>query len=95
VPSAEPCKDPKVSYSIPNVITANGDGLNDQFKLPDELVGSRLIILNRWGSQVYSNDAYKNDWSGGDLTTGVYYYTCTISKGCLGLNFKGLVTILR
>lgn len=95
VPSTEPCKDPKVSYNIPNVITPNGDGLNDQFKLPDELVGSRLIILNRWGSQVYSNDAYKNDWSGDDLTTGVYYYTYTLSKGCNDPSFRGPVTILR
>ncbi len=62
--------------SAPNVFTPNGDGLNDHFFIVNlgQYPASRLEVYNRWGRLVYESDYYKNDWDGGDLSDGVYYY---------------------
>lgn len=59
---------------IPNLITPNGDGLNDEFVIKGSFPGSTLHIYNRYGEQVYQADDYKNDWNSGSLSSGVYYY---------------------
>jgi gliding motility-associated-like protein/uncharacterized repeat protein (TIGR01451 family) len=68
---------------VPNVITPNGDGKNDVFRIdglelhPD----NTLSIFNRWGSEVYrSNGSYKNDWNGNGLNEGTYYYLLKIKE---------------
>ncbi|HEV8515192.1 MAG TPA: LamG-like jellyroll fold domain-containing protein, partial [Cyclobacteriaceae bacterium] len=59
---------------IPNVITPNGDELNQYFKVDETLVGNvSLVVMNRWGKEVYRSASYKNDWDGGGLSPGVYY----------------------
>ena len=65
----------------PNVITANGDGINDLFivKNLEDYDRISLQILNRWGNVVYENENYQNNWDGRDkggneLVEGVYYY---------------------
>ncbi len=47
---------------IPNTITPNGDGRNDQFKIPgiQRYPGSQLTVYNRWGNLVYQNKNYDN-----------------------------------
>jgi gliding motility-associated-like protein len=51
---------------IPDLITPNGDGVNDAF----EMIGlenyphNQLMIYNRWGNEVYLTDDYQNDWAG-------------------------------
>jgi len=62
--------------SIPNVFTPDGDGTNDVFEIRniDDYPEADLVILNRWGNVVYESTGYKNDWNGGDLTEGVYFY---------------------
>ncbi len=65
-----------------NVITPNGDGINDELIFPCLESGNHekteLIVFNQWGSQVYRSYDYKNDWSGTynrkDLPVGTYYY---------------------
>lgn len=79
--------------STPNVITPNGDTHNENFILRGVEPGSvSLLILNRWGKQVFYSDAYKNNWNGSNLADGVYYYT--VSGSCIK-NAKGSVTIIR
>ena len=87
--------------SIPNVITPNGDKLNDEFiigsKEYDNFLGyfpeTSVKIFNRWGNLVYESEKYKNDWRGGDLKEGVYYYEILVDKGeCV---FKGTLHILQ
>jgi gliding motility-associated-like protein len=69
-------------YLIPNLVTANNDGYNDTFKIPETSnLTNRLEIFNRWGAEVYSNNNYKNDWDGKDLSAGIYYYKLDI-EGC-------------
>lgn len=59
-----------------NVITPNGDGKNDKWILkninyyPDILVQ----VFNKLGDKVYERRGYQNDWDGGNLPSGMYYY---------------------
>lgn len=73
-------------FVVPNVITANGDGVNDYFIIAGLAPNSKLIILNRWGNLVYTSDNYSNNWDGRDksglyVTEGVYTYVLELPDG--------------
>ncbi len=56
---------------------------------------NKLIVFNRYGRLVFEASNYDNDWDGGNLPEGVYFYIleCT---GEFGIDtFKGSVTIFR
>jgi gliding motility-associated-like protein len=64
---------------IPSVITPNGDGKNDYFKISEIIGQVELIIFNRWGNEEYSNSNYLNDWAGRnnkgeELSNDTYFY---------------------
>ncbi|OWP63862.1 hypothetical protein CDA63_06525 [Hymenobacter amundsenii] len=64
-----------INSTIPNIITPNGDGLNDVFYIAGLPVGPwQLQIYSRWGKQVYSTDNYQQDWNASGLPAGNYYY---------------------
>jgi gliding motility-associated-like protein len=67
--------------TLPNVITPNGDGLNERFDINARYGPHKLVIVNRWGQIVYQSQNYKNDWSAADLEKGVYYYSLTPPSG--------------
>ena len=65
-----------------NVFTPNNDGINDFF-VPvnlDDYPNPSVLVYNRWGKLVYSNENYQYDWdgthfkSGNELNDGLYYY---------------------
>ena len=74
--------------TIPNVITPNGDQVNEHFRVAGLTGIWSLQLYDRWGRQVYTTKAYQNDW-GPDAPAGIYYYllqqagTSTIRKGWL------------
>lgn len=81
--------------NIPNIITPNNDGYNDVFEITNirYFPKSKLSIYNRWGKEIFSTTAYKNDWNGDQYPDGVYYYILD-----LGINnriYNGSLTILR
>ncbi len=85
--------------NVQNVITPNGDGRNDFLNIPEILQGDdcELIVLNRWGEEVYRVDNYANNWNGvttggGELPDGTYYYIVKFNDE---IRFKGPVTIFR
>src|SRR5690606_30444886 len=82
---------------IPNVFTPNGDGLNDRFVIKNLLQyqGRELIVVNRWGNQVFKSDNYNNDWDGGSLAEGTYYYILRYRNGGDWKTAKGPVAIIR
>ncbi|MFC2096389.1 gliding motility-associated C-terminal domain-containing protein [Bacteroidota bacterium] len=53
---------------VPNGFTPNGDGVNDNFVIDglNDLDVNKLIIYNRWGTEVKSFDDFSNDigWDG-------------------------------
>jgi gliding motility-associated-like protein len=64
---------------IPNVITANGDGMNDEFRIEGLLPNTKVTIVNRWGNLIYETDNYDNQWDGIDrkgllVSDGEYFY---------------------
>ncbi len=93
------------SLSLPNGITPNGDGLNDElyFEIIDDFPGNfpdnHMIIFNRWGDIVFEARPYTNDWrgtndAGQDLPAGTYYYILRLNLAD-GIIFRGDVTIVR
>jgi gliding motility-associated-like protein len=76
-------------------VTPNGDGMNDFFTVQslEYIPDHQLKIFNRWGNLVYETTGYQNDWDGGDLPDGSYYYILTSES--LGLEFKDGFIILR
>ena len=55
---------------------------------------TELVIFNRWGRIVYKSNDYQNDWDGGGLSDGTYFYVLK----CTGLKevvqYQGSVMIL-
>ncbi|HLP52499.1 MAG TPA: gliding motility-associated C-terminal domain-containing protein [Chitinophagales bacterium] len=87
---------------LPNIITANGDGKNDIWRLNPKinLDGSELIIFNRWGEMVYESENYTNDWDGTFRATGkklpddTYYYVLKVPAQNNHI-YKGAINILN
>lgn len=91
--------EPTSELVVPNVITPNGDGINDMF--PIDPVGSNFYpflirniyefrgeIYNRWGEKVYEWTQPLAGWdghstSGKELNNGTYYFVIT-AKGVDG-----------
>ncbi|OYQ48495.1 hypothetical protein CHX27_02190 [Flavobacterium aurantiibacter] len=66
-------------------ISPNNDGENDSFDLSAYDV-RRLVIFNRYGTEVYSRNNYVNEWfgqdsSGNELTDATYFYVITTNDG--------------
>jgi gliding motility-associated-like protein len=79
------------SIFIPNVITPNGDDFNDTFFIRNLPSSTQVIIVNRWGKEVYKSDDYKNNWDAKDVTEGVYYYRIKAGEEV----FTGWLEVLR
>ncbi|HEX8351096.1 MAG TPA: gliding motility-associated C-terminal domain-containing protein, partial [Hymenobacter sp.] len=75
----------------PNIITPNGDGLNDVF-IASKACPRRLQIFSRWGNQVYEAATYQNNWDGGKQPAGVYYYLLYMADGT---KLKGWLEVQR
>jgi gliding motility-associated-like protein len=76
---------------IPNIFTPNGDGANDLLVIRNLPGNSQIVISNRWGKEVYSSTDYKNDWNGGDISDGVYFYRLSVE----GESLTGWIEIMR
>ncbi|WP_190300323.1 ice-binding family protein [Rufibacter hautae] len=83
---------------VPNVFSPNNDGKNDTWVVANllEYPENELVILNRWGSEVYRMKKYRNNWNGGGLAEGTYYYVLRV-RLCEGqeVTRKGYITIMR
>ncbi len=58
-------------------------------------LSNTLVVFNRWGQKVYEADNYKNDWDGGNLKDGVYFYILKCDGYYEDKTLTGSVTILR
>lgn len=62
--------------------------------LNDYYLRTKLTIFNRWGRIVYKSEDYKNDWDGGDLPDGTYFYVLEcVGKYDDDCRYQGSVTI--
>ncbi|WP_367388462.1 gliding motility-associated C-terminal domain-containing protein [Lewinella sp. LCG006] len=97
---------PSEENFIPNTITPNGDGANDQlvfdillFNPAEDFPDNEIVIFNRWGDIIYEAKPYNNDWSGlnmdgTEIPEGTYYYVLrlNISRGNI---IRGDITVIR
>ncbi len=81
-------------FFIPNLITPNGDGLNDEFEITTHHDIKRwdCKIVNRWGAQVFSQENYTHEWSAQGEADGIYYYYIKDKKN--GKEYHGWVQVL-
>jgi gliding motility-associated-like protein len=82
---------------VPSVITPDGDGKNDYFKISENIGKVELIIFNRWGNEEYRNSNYLNDWDGrnnkgAELPYDTYFYILKLENGKMK---RGSVLIIR
>ncbi len=84
---------------IPTLFTPNGDGKNDAFEVRglNRYPENELVVINRWGNEVFRQKNYQNNWRGDGLNEGTYYYLLRIKKtdGSGWEVFKGYTTIIR
>ncbi|MBN2729495.1 MAG: gliding motility-associated C-terminal domain-containing protein [Bacteroidales bacterium] len=84
--------------TVPNIITPNGDGRNDEFKVTnlEYYPNSVLQIFNRWGKMIYENNNYMNDWNGEEFADGTYYFILKVNYGNEEYeDMHGTITIMR
>lgn len=87
------------SIELPNVITPNGDGLNEFFlvnEIFDECFDYSIDFLNRWGQVVFTMTSNDNPFGGIDnnglqLGEGVYFYNFKSEQK----NAHGFVHLIR
>ncbi len=110
LPSNKECKDNCVFFELPNVISPNGDGVNEDFQ-PICIVNGfvkqvKFTVYNRWGGQVYYSD--KNimiNWPAmqenkDSIAAGVYYYSAEVTfrrlkKQDERVVYKGWIQVLK
>lgn len=84
---------------IPNVISPNGDAINDTWVIPVRYTtgtNTEVIIMNNRGQIVLKTNDYQNNWPQNDLNLSrinqVYYYVITTSDKQVK---KGSITIVN
>ncbi|MCS6978717.1 MAG: PKD domain-containing protein [Flavobacteriales bacterium] len=117
VTDANGCKD---SISLPvqtltlldlnqltNLISANGDGLNDEFRFlfsnplmepfPDLCYNFKLTVFNRWGNLVFETSDFDHMWKpGSKFSPGTYFWVLTYESKAGKMEKRGgTVTIVN
>lgn len=87
------------NFAIPNVITSNGDGVNDLWILPNTFSNdpeTTVIIYNENGEVILNQTNYQNNWPQSSTAFSernmVFYYR--IQKNGRTLN-QGTITVIR
>lgn len=88
----------KLSERFPNVVTANGDGVNDFIELKKyDFQEVELIIYDRWGREVFKTNDPVSEWHPDDLKVGTYFYVASYLSSCIGkyATDKGFISIFK
>ena len=78
---------------IPNLVTVNGDNMNDNWDLTNLNPYIHVEIYNSWGDKVYEKDNYVDEWHGQDVQNGVYFFFVRDTK--YKKEFKGWVHLIK
>ncbi len=87
----------QIKIKIPNVITPNGDGINDCFIINgiENYLDNKLIVFTRNGKVVYQKDNYNNEFCGQNLSQGVYFYRLRVRNSGYQKDFTGMLEIIK
>ena len=91
-----------MDLNVSQVITPNGDGVNDTWVIYNiENNPNTLIrVFNRWGAEVFSAKNYANDWDGHyknnseELPQAPYYYQIDINNDG-SIEYNGWIYITK
>ncbi len=88
--------------TLPNIITIDGDGINDQFHIHNSNIKQfNLKVFNRWGVLVFESTAPQIDWdgktiAGAEVPTGTYFYSLkAITLSDAEINRNGFLELIR
>ena len=88
---------------FPNVVTPNGDGINDRFVIVNLLSGmaypiNTLDIYNKWGTHVYHKEniaAEEDFWDPSGVPAGTYFYRFS-ARGYNGnIEHNGAIEVIK
>lgn len=99
-PAEDMVYDKECEIVLPNVLSPNGDGLNDELIIPDTLIRAwQLDVYNRWGQTEFSGSSkYDKGWDGKSnrstpLPDGTYFYILiSSSEACYS---RGIITLFN
>jgi hypothetical protein len=87
------------TFRVPNVISVNGDGINDQWVLPNSYSNKadvNVIIYNEKGAEILNEFDYNNSWPSSSMAfpkqNMVFYYKIRNAKEVLK---QGTITVIR
>lgn len=87
------------TFKVPNVISPNGDGINDQWIIPNSYSGKpdvTVTIYSDKGEEVWNVNNYQNDWpssaTGFQRQSMVFYYKIRNTEKVLK---QGTITVIR
>jgi gliding motility-associated-like protein len=86
---------------IPNIITPNGDGINDVFRFKnEEFWHLNIQVFNRWGQLIFSGtdpERWDGTYDGKKVSDGVYFYHIAAKTDGFGMvyEYHGTVRVLR
>ena len=88
---------------FPNVVSPNGDGINDRFVIKNLVNGmgypiNQLDIYNKWGTRVYHKENISRDedfWDPKNMPAGTYFYRFS-ARGYNGnIEHNGAIEVVR
>jgi len=101
------CLDNCPEFELPNIITLNGDGVNDFFKARKvrQIEKIDLTVFDRWGNMVYETSDPYFRWDGTSRITkrrvsdGTLFYVCEVFEkrlsGIKRKTLKGFVQVMH
>ncbi len=88
-------------YKIPELITPNGDNVNDVFKVyyGGQITDYTMIVFNRWGQQIFSSTNVDEAWDGTKNGTpqnsDIYLYVTKFLINGVEVNEEGQFNLIR
>ncbi|MEQ9168719.1 MAG: gliding motility-associated C-terminal domain-containing protein, partial [Fulvivirga sp.] len=90
---------PTDSAFVPNIITVNGDFVNDTFKpYLVNFTSSKLNIYDRYGKNIYQqiiSSGEEFEWNASSTSSGVYFWHINLVSHCGSKEMKGNLHIQR
>jgi gliding motility-associated-like protein len=83
--------------TFPNIITPNGDKVNDELKPKvADVTNYHIRVFSRWGRKVYDGTDPNAGWTATDSGAGMYYYQVEYSD-CAGRKqlYKGWLEVVK